>query len=387
MRKMILLLMVLAGIIGWAAAEEAPPQPARYAPGENVPLSLYLTAPRIAGLQMRLAWDPAAFEMAEETAELTAFFAEDALLAMLYAKPDEGEMTMVWMQEKDIALAEVCVLDFVLRVREDACGGETMVSLPALMLTDAEGNVLHTQADGLLVAIDAPLASTPLPQEIPAAEGTPVPAATPTPAPVEAWVWLAVTNDDADAESGQIISSRPNGSMMGEVIEPTPVPTPATVVLGSTPAPQAMDDKLYLRVTPNGENFLVELIAEDMTIAGLQATIGYDPAAAKCVSAAFADDFKAAAIIQMVNRSEAGSIKMVYSSTAGYPAAGRAIFSAEFAALSAEQPVLTLSDVKCIQVGDNASVVQLSGPQRSYTIQPMNDLAIVENNGKGAEAP
>jgi len=242
MKKWILMMLCVC-IMGWAMAEEATPQPARYAPGEEVPLSLYLTAPEIAGLQMRLAWDPAVLEIVDETAAFTAFFAEDALLAMLYAKPDEGEMTILWMQEKDVALTNMGVLDVVFRVREDACGGETRVSIPALMLTDAEGNVLNTQAEDLCAEIDAPVAATSIPQETPAPEWSEVPATTPSPAPVEACVWLAKTGDEMAAESSQIISERPNGSMESLEI----VPTPATVVIGSTPVPETFMDKLSLR--------------------------------------------------------------------------------------------------------------------------------------------
>lgn len=383
MKKWILMVLCVC-IIGWAMAEEATPQPARYAPGEEVPLSLYLTAPEIAGLQMRLAWDPAVLEIVDETAAFTAFFAEDALLAMLYAKPEEGEMTILWMQEKDVALTNMGVLDVVFRVREDACGGETRVSIPALMLTDAAGNVLNIQVEELCAEIDAPVASTPIPQAASELEDEAAPTVTPSPAPVEAYVWLAETGNEAE-EAAQIISERPNGAMENVVAEATPAPTPATVVLGGTPVPDAATDQLSLRVIPQGENFRVELVAREMNIGGLQATISYDPTAAQCVSAAFAEPFKAAAMIQMVNRGEAGSIKLVYSSTEGYEAAGEVIFVAEFTAEEG-QVVLTLADVKCTNVNESLSVWCMEEQQTVYTIQPMNDLTIIEPEKEGAEA-
>ena len=143
--------------------------------------------------------------------------------------------------------------------------------------------------------------------------------------------------------------------------------------------------KLSLRVTPNGEAFRVELIAEEITIGGLQATISYDPSAAQCVSAAFAEPFRSAAMIQMVNRSEPGSIKLVYSSTEGYSAAGEVIFAAEFTAEEG-QIVLTLADAKCTNVNEALSVWRMEDQKTVYTIQPMNDLTIIEPEKEGAEA-
>lgn len=389
MKKWILLLLAMACIVSGAMAEEAALQPARYAPGETARLVLNLTAPGISGLQMQLAWDPAALELAEEP-EMAGFFCDDTMMTMMYLKEDEGTLTIVWMQDQDIALTDVSVLELSLRVREDACGGETAVSIPALQLNNAAGETLHTQAEGVVLWIDAPLPMAPLiPAETPQSTDVPVP----TPQPYDAHVWLTTADTqalpEASATPGQYIPSRPGDSTGKVVIEPTstPVPTPPTVVIGNTPAPAVTEGKLCLRVTEQGAGFLVELLADDMTIGGLQATISYDPTAATCTSAAFTREARASAMIQMAHCDDAGHIRLVYSSTEGYAASGEAIFAAEFAAASAEQIVLTLSDVKCTNMEENLSIWQMENQQTVYTIQPMDDMTIVENESKGADAP
>ena len=385
MKKWILLLAMLF-IVGGAVAEEETPQPARYAPGDEVKLTLHLSAPAVSGLQLRLAWDPAVLELGEEEPEMAAFFSDAAAMVLLYAAPEEGLLTVVWAQETDVALTDVYVMDFTLRVREDACGGGTEITLPALQLMDAAGKTLSTQAEGLTVWIDAPLPlATMIPAQTPQASDEP----TPTPQPAEAHVWLTTVEEaelpQATATPGQYIPSRPADA---STVAPTatPAPTPPTVVIGNTPVPDAAQGKLRLRVTEQGEGFLVELLADGLTIGGLQATIGYDPAAARCTSAAFTDAFRARAMIQMVHCDDAGHIRLVFSSTEGYAAAGETIFAAVFTAAEAGEIVLSLSDVKCTNMDENLSMWQMENQQTVYTVQPMDDLTVVQSDSKGADA-
>lgn len=385
MKKWILLLLTVLCIVSGAAAEEATLQPPRYAPGDEVPLRLYLSAPGLAGLQMRIAWDASVFELADTEPQLTAFFAEDAMLSMVYAGPEEGVLTLVWLRETDVTLTDVCVLELVLRVREDAWGGVTAVSIGDCLLTDVQAAPLATQAEGVEIGIDAPLPTcTPVPAETPEPAMTPEPTHTPEPVVARVWLTDALSAEEAvpSATPGQYIPSRPKDA--GDMVEVSPVPTaaptvtpaptPVTVVIGATPAPGAEAGKLRLQVTETAEGFRVELIAEDVTIGGLQAVIGFDPAAAKCTGAAFTDAFRKSAMVQMVHPDASGRIHLVYSSVNGYLAAGEAIFTADFTAEEGAQVILSLTDVKCTNAGETLTMWQMPPQQTVYRIQPMDDM-------------
>ncbi len=386
MKKLILLLLAALCMLSGAAAEEEMLRPSRYAPGDEVPLRLYLTAPGLAGLQMRLCWDTSVFELPEREPELTAFFGEDAMLSMVYAEPEEGVLTIVWLRETDVTLTDVCVLEFPLRVREDAWGGVTAVSIGDCLLTDVQAAPLATQAEGAEIEIDAPLPTcTPIPAETP--ETAPTPEPTHTPEPVAALVWLTdklISDEEAapTATPGQYIPSRPKDVSDVAEVSPaptatpavTPAPTPVTVVIGATPVPETETDKLRLHVTDTAEGFRVELIAADVTIGGLQAVIGFDPAAATCTGAAFTDAFRRSAMVQMVHPDASGKIRLVYSSVNGYPAAGEAIFAADFTAERGTQIVLTLTGVKCTNADEALTMWQAPPQETVWRVQPMDDM-------------
>ena len=379
MKKCILLLMTVLLLACSAMAEVETPQPPRYTPGEIVELRLRLTAPVLAGLQLRLAWDPSVMEIAEDDPELAAFFSQDEMLSMVYAEPEEGVMTLVWLQAADVALTDVPVLDFALRILEDAPGGETHLTFPDCLLTDTAGTPLRTQADGMTIIIDAPLPS-------PTPTASPEPTAEPeiTPEPSEAFLWLGLQEDELlpDDKPGQLIPSRPGGAMEMEIITPTatPVPTPVTVVIGATPAPVIQANKLQLRAVPTSEGFRLEVVAQDGNIGGLQAIITYDPSLASCTAAAFLEPFASHAIVKMIHQAE-GSLRLVYSSMEDYPAKGEAIFTADFTAVPGVQIVLSLTDVKCTNAEAELTMWQQSPQRLTLTIPPA-----FENTLEGAES-
>lgn len=370
MKKCILLLLTAFLLACSAVAEEEAPQPPRYAPGETAELRLRLTAPAMAGLQLRLAWDPAVMEIAEEAPELAAFFGQDAMLSMVYAEPEEGVMTLVWLHATDVTLTDLPVLDFALRIREDAPGGETQITILDCLLTDVTGAPLLTQVDGMTLIIDAPM-STPEPTVTP--EPTPEPEITPE--PCVAFLWVALQKDEPLPmdNSGQYIPSRPSSSMEMEIITPSPAPTataaptPVTVVIGATPTPVIQQDKLQLHTVPTSDGFRLEIIARDVNIGGLQATITYDPNLADCTNAAFTEPFLDHAMVKMIHQTE-GSIQLVYSSMEGYQAQDDAIFVADFTATRAGQIVLTLANVKCTNAEAELTMWQQPPQQVTLTI-------------------
>lgn len=372
MKKCILLLLAALLLVCGAMAEEETPQPPRCAPGETVDLRLCLTVPEMAGMQLRLSWDPEVMELAEESPELAAFFSQDAMLSMVYAEPEEGVMTLVWLQATDVTLTDMPVLDFSLRIREDAPGGEAQLTILDHLLTDVAGTPLLTQAEGMTFIIDAPR-STPEPTLTP--EPTPEPDVTPE--PCEAFLWVTLQEDEpiSPDSPGQYIPSRPGGSMDMEVITPspaptaTPAPTPVTVVIGATPTPPVRQDKLQLRTVPTSGGFRLEIVAQDVDIGGLQATISYDPHLASCTGAAFTDAFVSPAMVKMIHQTE-GCIRLVYSSMEGYTAQGEVIFSADFAAAQGTQLVLTLADVKCTNAEAELTMWQQQPQQVTLTIPP-----------------
>lgn len=392
MKKWFLWLLAALLLTCSAVAEEAI-EPPRYAPGETVELRLRVTAPGMAGLQLRLAWDPTVMEIAEETPELAAFFSQDAMLSMVYAEPEEGVMTLVWLQAADVSLTDIPVLDFALRIREDAPGGETYITVLDCLLTDMTGAPLRTQAEGMSIIIDAPVSTPELTPEL-TPEPSPDPTAEPeiTPEPCEAFLWISLQEDEELANSvpEQYIPSRPSGSMEMEVVTATPaatpVPTPVTVVIGATPAPVIRQDKLQMRTTRTDDGFRLELVATDVTIGGLQATITYDPSLASCIGAAFADEFLSSAMVKMNHQGE-GSIRLVYSSPEGYQAQGEAIFAADFSATQAARITLTLTDVKCTNADAELTMWQQEPQQITLTLTKDGASFIAPKSTKeGAEA-
>jgi len=388
MKKWFLWLLAALLLTCSAVAEETI-EPPRYAPGETVQLRLRVTAPGMAGLQLRLAWDPAVMEIAEEAPELAAFFSQDAMLSMVYAEPEEGVMTLVWLQAADVSLTDVPVLDFALRIRENTPGGVAYITVLDCLLTDMTGAPLRTQAEGMSVIIDAP---------VPTPELTPEPTLEPTlepeltPEPCEAFLWISLQEDEELANSvpGQYIPSRPSGSMEMEVVTATPaatpVPTPETVVIGTTPAPVVRQDKLQMRTIRTDDGFRLELVAKDVTIGGLQATISYDPILASCTGAAFADEFLSSAMVKMIHQGE-GDIRLVYSSPEGYQAQGEAIFTADFSAAHAAQITLTLTDVKCTNADAELTMWQQDPQQITLTLTKDGASFIAPKSTKeGAEA-
>lgn len=352
MRKCIILLLVAFLAVCSGVAEEATSQPPRYTPGEDAALRLRLTAPAAAGLQMRLAWDPAVLEIANDEPELAAFFSQAAILSMIYAQPEDGVLTIVWLRATDVALSDVAVLDFSLRVREDAAGGESTVSIEECLVTDISGMQLHTQAEGIVLQIDAPVQEEGNATPAPTAELEPLPQEISTPEPYEAF--LSITTQDeaplATATPGLYIPSQPSGAA-NMVVMPTPtpvamsVPTPATVVIGATPTPGAQQGKLQLRANATDNGFRLEIVANDVDISGLQAELTFDTAMVQCSHAAFTDAFVRQAMINMVHRNE-GSIRMVYSNLEGFAAENSVIFTADFTAEKGSKVILQLTDVK-----------------------------------------
>ena len=388
MKKWILLLLAALLLVCGAMAEEETPQPPRCAPGETVDLRLCLTVPEMAGMQLRLSWDPEVMELAEESPELAAFFSQDAMLSMVYAEPEEGVMTLVWLQATDVTLTDMPVLDFSLRIREDAPGGEAQLTILDHLLTDVAGTPLLTQAEGMTFIIDAPR-STPEPTLTP--EPTPEPDVTPEPS--EAFLWVTLQEDEpiSPDSPGQYIPSRPGGSMDMEVITPspaptaTPAPTPVTVVIGATPTPPVRQDKLQLRAVPTSDGFRLEIVAQDVDIGGLQATISYDLHLASCTGAAFTDAFVSHAMVKMIHQTE-GCIRLVYSSMEGYTAQDAVIFSADFTAAQGTQLILTLADVKCTNAEAELTMWQQQPQQVTLTI-PLNGVSsqMPESTTEGAE--
>lgn len=390
MKKWFLWLLAALLMACSAVAEEAI-EPPRYAPGETAELRLRVTASEMAGLQLRLAWDPAVMEIAEEAPELAAFFSQDAMLSMVYAEPEEGIMTLVWLQAADVSLTDIPVLDFALRIREDAPGGEAHITVLDCLLTDMTGAPLRTQVEGMSVIIDAPMSTPELTPE-PTPESTLEPEITPE--PCEAFLWISLQEDEELAADipGQYIPSRPSGSMEMEIITAspaptaTPAPTPVTVVIGATPAPVIRQDKLQLRATRTDDGFHLDLIASDVTIGGLQATITYDPRLASCTGAAFADEFLSSAMVKMIHQSE-GSIRLVFSSPEGYQAQGEAIFAADFSAAQFARITLTLTDVKCTNADAELTMWQQEPQQITLTLTKDGASFIApKSTTEGAEA-
>lgn len=423
MKKWILLLLALILTCAGAQAEELLPQPAPCAPRDEVELTLYLTAPDMAGLQLCISWDPAVFELPEGTyLDLDADFRKDAMLSMLHPDREEGTMTLVWLRQTNTTVEEARVVTFPLLVREDAPGGETTVTMSEFLLTDVSAKSLPTQIGGVTFLVDAlmptptltpeptatpePTVTPEFPQEAtPTPEPTATPVPTATPEPIVAYAWLEATVIPAPTLTpaptatpeptatpaptrtpGQYIPSRPSGSggsvVIGTTATPrptaTPVPTPATVVIGATPVPVPADARLYLQTRPTADGFLVELHADGMVIGGLQAAITYDAAAAECTAAAFAEDFLAGTMVHLINRDTPGQIRLVYSNMTGYQANGGAIFTASFKAAPGAQLVLKLADAKCTNANTSLALWNFASQSLVYQVQPMEDLTVIE---------
>ena len=435
MKKWILpLLLACVLLCSWAQTEEVPPlQPASCAPGDKVELTLYLTAPDMAGLQLCIAWDPKVFDLPDTILDLDADFRADAMLSMLHPDRENGTMTLVWLRQTDVTVEKARVVTFPLVVREDAPGGETTVSMTEFLLTDVSAKGLPTQVDGVTLMVDAPMPTasptpeptatpepTVTPEIPPEITATPEPTATPTPTatpePIVAYAWLEAEVFPAPTPTpeptatptptpkptptpGHYVPSRPGGSGGSVVIGTTPTPrpavtaepTPPTVIIGATPAPAPYGASLFLKTRPASDGFLVELHANGVVIGGLQATITYDETSAQCDAAAFSASFLNGAMVHMVNTDTPGQIKLVYSNLSGYTADGSAIFTARFKATPGAQLVLKLTDVKCTNADTSLQMWGFANQSVVYQVQPLKDLTLAdgsaqpEMNVKGGE--
>ena len=227
MKKAFLILcaavIALCGVTSVFAKEEGHPV---CMPGDRLALTLRLTAPEAAGLQMTLAWDPACFDLPDEPLTLEAAFAQGAMVSLLNPDREKGRLSLVWLRLDSITPQEEAVVRFPLVIRQDAPAGITQVSLMEFLLTNTASESLPTLQEGLTLMIDLPPTPTPEGLETPTptpeptatpvteetAAPTPTPTFTPTPEPTVAHAWLEVSITPA--------------------VTPTPQPT-------DTPAPTA----------------------------------------------------------------------------------------------------------------------------------------------------
>lgn len=207
--------------------------------GDRLDLTLRLSAPEAAGLQLTLAWDPACFDLPAEPLALDAAFAQGAMINMINADRANGRLSLVWLRLDNIAPQEAAVMRFPLVIRSDAPAGMTHMTMTECLLTNVQSQRLSTRQDGFAVMIDLPPTTipegveppTPVPEVTDAPEAeescTPDPTVTPTPTPepVDARLWL-----EADITPAITPTPQPTET-------PTPEPT-ATPEPTETPTPE-----------------------------------------------------------------------------------------------------------------------------------------------------
>lgn len=435
------ILLLCLPTLCWAAGEEgAPvcpevPEPAIIPamPGESMAFSLKLTA-EAAGMQAKIVWDPLQLELVDDPPVYTPDFKQGAMIAMINPEPENGTVTLVYIRQKNLVAEEMEILPLTFAVRADAVPGETGIAICDVQMVDARNNGLECVGEGVLLEImpadDTPVPeTTPVPTPTPEMTATPEPTATPAPTttaepveparlylelivPEEPAVTAAPTTTPTSTPTAEPTATptptptveptakptpkptatRPSGHIGGgTTVTPTPKPTasPAptipTVEIGGTQPTDAPVSGESAGITLHAKRIIggviVELYAKDMDIGGLQAEICYDAAQATLVNAAFSDAFADNAMIQLVNTRQPGRISLVYSNLSGYTADDSAIFTAQFRCGAVERVQFSMENAKYTGADVGNAAVKLASQKTVCTIQPMNDLVIIGDDG------
>lgn len=385
------------------------PEPITLIPGDILELNLKLTA-QAAGLQAEIAWDPAQLILTEDPLTFTPDFAGGAMIAMINPEPETGSIRLVYLRQDNLSAEDMLVLPLTFRVTDTAVSGETEIIIRELLLADISNTAVNAAAEGLTVTIIGAEPSvtpeateTPVPEataepEIPAArlylelmpapEATAEPTATPTAAPTATpTVRPAPTPTRPSGHIGGGSSSGSTPTTPQPTAEPaaTPEPTiPSISIGGATPAPDhsnAASGKIRLIARTAEDGVLLELLADDVQIGGLQAEIVYNAADAQLIHADFSESFAQNAMIRMVNDSQPGKISLVYTNLNGYTADGSAIFTAQFRCSTADALAFGLTNAKFTGAGADMSATVVTDQQVQYQIQPEDDLDIIEEDG------
>lgn len=362
--------------------------------GDEITISVRMTADNMGGLQTSLTWDPDYATYVEGSAAFSGAFKANAMIAQANAR--EGALSLLYASTKGYTAQDEAVFTAKFRLAEDV-NGYASFTLDGTKMTDASASVnamsvsvqdvsVYTQVYHPGEAYVALYSDQQWPvvgdvvtvrtevwgnyAKIGSVQGT----VTYDPSVLEL-VKDSVKFTDAASEAAytkslntsaegtiRFVYAAMDGMPTSELLEMQfkVVGTQYTgVTLSNVKVTNAETDRLTamtcwpqdvwiypqidygqavytLQVAPGvscGDDILtLQLTEHGAPIGGMQGTLTYDTAQMEYIagSAEFVDSFAAGADIKMINDTKVGQIKMVYANTQGYSPNGAAILTLQF---------------------------------------------------------